>query len=185
MTDSNNDLVVNLLGALALGIADAQRRACQEAAGLEAAGPAALIAVQRYSDETVGFFDQILGLTSSGTVRLFDRLAHAGLIDRRPGADARTRTVSLTPTGQTAANAVRAARRSTIVEALTRLSNDEKRQLEPIAAKLLTTLASTRWEARHLCRLCDHPICDMAERCPVDLAITAAGHPRFEDQQKR
>lgn len=185
MTDAGNDFRSNIFGALLTALSDAQRQACELAAGHEAAAPAALIAIEQYPAEAVRFFEPILGLTSSGTVRLFDRLTTAGLIQRRAGHDARTRAVSLTPAGEVAAESVRLARRSVLAGALSSLSSAETQQLAKITEKMLTSLSGSRIQARRLCRLCDHRCCDNAGRCPVDLAVTAAGYPRYEHEHRR
>jgi MarR family transcriptional repressor of emrRAB len=175
---------MNLAGAFALAIADAQRQATELAAEHGAAAPAALIALEKYPRESVAFFTPILGLTGSGTVRLFERLTTAGLVQRDAGVDARTLALTLTPKGLEAARRVREARRAAISEALAPLSRTEGEQLTRLLKKILAALPGTRHHARHLCRLCDHLACDETGACPIDLAITAAGHPCYEDRQQ-
>jgi DNA-binding MarR family transcriptional regulator len=176
MTDSNIYLA-NLLGALALALSDRQREACEQAAGQGGAAGAVLTAIAQYPGENLGFFEPILGLTSSGIVRLLDRLVGAGLVERRLGADARTRAIHLTASGRAAVEAIQTARRATMTEALTPLCDTERRQLTTLVDKMLAGLTETRLQARQLCRLCDHRHCDDAGRCPIDRAVTAAGDP--------
>ena len=59
---------------------------------------------------------------------------------------------------------------------LSPLTAAERRQLEPVIEKLLGALTSDRWNARHICRLCDIPTCEMPA-CPVDQAIPQPGLP--------
>src|SRR6266566_2853821 len=59
---------------------------------------------------SVDLLRQVLGLTSSGTVRLLDRLEEAGYVRRGPGADGRSVSISLTESGRAAAEQVTAQR---------------------------------------------------------------------------
>jgi MarR family transcriptional repressor of emrRAB len=178
MTESDSYLE-NLLGALALAIADRQRAACESVVDHGPAAAAALIAIARYPRETVGFFESILGLTNSGTVRLFDRLSDAGLITRQPASDRRARAVTLTPEGNQRAATIQEARRAAINEILGSLSPRQQRDLVPLAEALLTALTDSRQKARKICRLCDHEHCDDIDLCPVDHAASALGEPRY------
>ena len=101
MTDepgSELDQAANLLGALSLLITDQMTDAMAEAGGRPESGAAALSALLHFLDQpTVDLLRQVLGLTSSGTVRLIDRMAESGYVQRGPGADGRSTSVSLTP----------------------------------------------------------------------------------------
>lgn len=178
MTESDNYLA-NLLGAMALAISDRQRLACESLVGHGPAAPSALTAIAHYPGETVSFFEAILGLTNSGTVRLLDRLTDAGLIERLPGADRRTRAVGLTAEGRRLAVSVQAARRRCSAELVATLSKHQRSELVTLAEMLLAQLTSSRTSARHICRLCDHQHCDDADRCPVDHAADALGEPSY------
>src|SRR5262249_50745048 len=90
--DANDglDRAANLLGALSLAVADRAADAVAAAAGRAEAAPAALSALLHFLDRpAVDLLRQVLGLTSSGTVRLLDRLTEAGYGPRGPGADGR------------------------------------------------------------------------------------------------
>jgi DNA-binding MarR family transcriptional regulator len=184
MSESVINRELNLVGAFALAVADGQRSASEHAVKHAAAAPAALVALEKYPHESVAFFAPILGLTDSGTVRLYERLTTAGLVKRQPGGNARTLALSLTPTGRRAVQRMRDARRRSIADTLAPLSPAERRQLTSLLEKTLAALPDTRPDARHLCRLCDHAACDETGTCPVDLAVTAAGHPSYEDHRQ-
>ena len=88
----------NLLGTLSLAVAGRIETATESPLGPSA--PAALSALDGFlGGEPIDALRQTLGLTHSGAVRLVDRLAEAGLAERRPGPDARTVAVVLTPVG--------------------------------------------------------------------------------------
>ena len=164
----------NVLGALSLLVADQMSDGVAAAAGQSVTGAAALSALEHFADGcSIDRLRRILGLTSSGTVRLVDRLVAAGDVRRREGPDARTTSVALTTAGRRAARRVTAARASVLEEALADLSPAERRDLERLAARVLEGLVrqklareaeSTRW----ICRLCDTDACGRAEgRCPA------------------
>ncbi len=184
MSESVFDRELNLIGAFALAVADAQRSAGEQDLDHVAAAPAALIAVAKYPHESVTFFAPILGLTGSGTVRLFERLAAAGLVQRQPGPDGRTLALALTSSGRRATQRITRARRQAVAHILAPLSDSERRQLTALLETVLPALPQDRTAARHLCRLCDHAACDAAGECPIDLAVTAAGHASYEEERQ-
>jgi predicted MarR family transcription regulator len=116
----------------------------------------------------------VLDLTHSGAVRLVDRLAADGLVERRRGADGRSVAVTLTPAGHRAVAEIRAARESALAAALSALSAGERRTLTELNAKLLAGLTSDRASARRICRLCDIEACGHERgTCPVTTAASA------------
>ena len=163
----------NLLGTLSLAIAGRVEHAVASPLGPSA--PAALSALDGFlGGEPIDALRQTLGLTHSGAVRLVDRLEAAGLAERRPGSDARTVAVVLTPVGHAAAEAVREARAAVLGEALTVLSADERATLTRLHEKLLAGLTSDRASARRICRLCDVEACGHHRgTCPVTEARRA------------
>jgi DNA-binding MarR family transcriptional regulator len=76
----------NVFGALALVVADQIADATAAAAGRADSAPAALAALLHFLDRpSVDQLRQVLGLTSSGAVRLIDRLAGSGRLVRTSG----------------------------------------------------------------------------------------------------
>ncbi len=102
---SDLDRAGNLLGALALSIADRMTDAVEESVGQSQSAAVALSALHHFADgATVDKLRRVLGLTPSGAVRLVDRLQDAGLVEReRGGADKRALALRLTPSGARAA----------------------------------------------------------------------------------
>jgi DNA-binding MarR family transcriptional regulator len=171
----------NVLGALSLVVADQVSDAVAAAADQSLTAAAALSALDHFADGcSIDRLRRILGLTSSGTVRLVDRLVAAGDVRRREGPDARTTSIELTAAGRRAARRVSAARATVLGDALSALSPAERRDLEQLAARVLDGVVrqklereaeSTRW----ICRLCDTDACGRAEgRCPAAAAAAAA-----------
>jgi DNA-binding MarR family transcriptional regulator len=169
------DQTANLLGALSLVIADRMADAMAEAGGRPESGAAALSALLHFLDRpAVDQLRQVLGLTSSGTVRLVDRMAESGYVQRGPGADGRSTSVSLTAIGRAAAEQVAAARAGVLLGALGGLSPAERETLRELMSKMLAGLIRGPGAVRWMCRLCDTGICRGAEGgCPVGNAVRA------------
>ena len=169
-----NPREANLLGTLSLAVAGRIETATESPLGPSA--PAALSALDGFlGGEPIDALRETLGLTHSGAVRLVDRLAEAGLAERRPGRDARTVAVELTPVGHAAAEAVRSAREAALEQALAVLSPDERATLTRLHERMLAGLTSDRASARRLCRLCDVDACGHHRgTCPVTNARARA-----------
>ena len=163
------DRTGNLLGALSLAVSDRTSDAVGGAAGGSDSTAAALSALLHFLDRpSVDLLRQVLGLTSSGTVRLLDRLEDAGYVERGPGRDGRSTSVSLTPAGRQAAERVAAGRAGVLEGALAVLSVDERETLERLMSKILVGLMRGPGAVRWTCRLCDTHACGRdAGSCPV------------------
>jgi len=163
------DRAANLLGALSLVIADRMADVMAEAGGRPESGAAMLSALLHFLDRpSVDLLRQVLGLTSSGTVRLVDRLAEAGYVRRGPGADGRSVSVELTGQGRKAAQAVAAARAGVLGGALATLSPAERETFEQLMSKMLIGMIRAPGATRWICRLCDTGTCRGAPGgCPV------------------
>jgi DNA-binding MarR family transcriptional regulator len=169
------DQTANLLGALSLVIADRMADAMTEAGGRPPSGAAALSALLHFLDRpTVDLLRQVLGLTSSGTVRLIDKMAESGYVQRGPGDDGRSTSVSLTPDGQAAAERVAAARAGVLLDALDALSPAERETLRGLMSEMLAGLIRGPGAVRWMCRLCETGVCRGTEGgCPVGNAVRA------------
>jgi DNA-binding MarR family transcriptional regulator len=163
------DQTANLLGALSLMIADRMADAMGEAGGRPESAAAALSALLHFLDQpSVDVLRQVLGLTSSGTVRLLDKMAESGHVERGPGADRRSVSVTLTGAGHAAAERISAARAGVLHSALAGLSAAERAALTAIMGKVLTGLMREPGAVRWMCRLCDTGVCRGTEGgCPV------------------
>jgi DNA-binding MarR family transcriptional regulator len=164
----------NLVGALALALADRVTEAAARAGGHGASGPAALAALHGTAGGvSIDGLRRIVGLTHSGAVRLVDRLAGAGLVERRVGADQRSVALWLTPAGRRAARRVLAQREAAVETALAGLPAADRAALVRVAERLLPELG----DERRVCRLCDGDACGRpAGTCPMQRA--ASSRPR-------
>jgi DNA-binding MarR family transcriptional regulator len=165
----------NLLGALALTLSDRLEGATTEAASLAENDAIALSALHQFLESPrVDLLAQVLGLTSSGTVRLIDRLEDAGLVRRTAGQDGRVTSAALTASGRRRAQGVARTRMELLEEALSVLSPTERHQFGELAGRILAGLVRPPGATRWTCRLCDLAACGRpAGRCPVATAARA------------
>lgn len=163
------DRPANVLGALALVVADQIADATTAAAGRADSAPAALAALLHFLDRpSVDMLRQVLGLSSSGTVRLLDRLTESGYVERVPGADRRSTAIVLTEAGRLAAEEVCRARTGVLDRAAAVLSPAERTEFDRLAGKMLVGMMRGPGAARWICRLCDIGICRGSPGgCPV------------------
>ena len=168
------DRAANLLGALGLVVADRMTDALEESSGQSLTTATALSALRDFLDEpSVDLLRQVLGLTSSGTVRLVDRLVEAGYVRRGTGPDGRTTAVRLTAAGRRAAAKVAAARGQVLEEALSALPPGERAAFERSLGTVLVAMMRGPGATRWMCRLCDTGACGRpAGRCPVAAEAT-------------
>jgi DNA-binding MarR family transcriptional regulator len=178
---SDLDGQANLLGALAQVITDQTAQAAAAAAGQSASAAAALSALHHFLDRpTLDQLRKVLGLTPSGTVRLVDRLAGAGLVSRGPGGDGRSRSVILTEEGQRAAERITAARAAVLSGALDGLSPADRQALHSLLSQTMAGVVAGKDGGAWICRLCDLGACGRASgKCPAANAAAAkyAGLP--------
>jgi DNA-binding MarR family transcriptional regulator len=171
--DEALDRTANVLGALSLMITDEMAEAVTGVAGHSVTAATALSAMHHFLDRpTIDLLRQVLGLTSSGTVRLVDRLEQDGYVTRGPGPDGRSTAVALTAAGHKAAAKVSAARTAVLAGALGALSAEERAVLEGLAGRVLAGLVRGPGATRWMCRLCDTTACGHEDgRCPVTRAV--------------
>jgi DNA-binding MarR family transcriptional regulator len=156
----------NRLGALALGLSDAQEAAAMAASGLGPTACAALLAVGVAPGASIGEVAPVAGVSHSVMVRATDALAAAGLVTRAVGADRRRVALRLTPAGEATRAAILAARAAALEAALAPLTERERAALDGLLGSLLAGLTTGRTQADHLCRLCDEDAC--GDDCPVE-----------------
>jgi DNA-binding MarR family transcriptional regulator len=163
------DRVTNLLGAFALVLGDRTEEALDRAIDGPATAAAALSALLHILDRpSIDRLGGVLGLTSSGTVRLVDRLVEAGYVSRGRGSDRRSSVISLTAAGRRAAERISSARAEVLGEALSVLSPRERDSFEELVSRVLVAQIRGPGATRWMCRMCDTAACGREQgRCPV------------------
>jgi MarR family transcriptional regulator, negative regulator of the multidrug operon emrRAB len=168
------DRSANLLGALALRVADRMRAAVATETSESAA--TALSAIHNFLDAPrIDQLANVLGLSSSGTVRLVDGLAAQGLVVRRQGSDGRESVVGLTSTGRRRAAAVTRARADVLAEALSPLPKAERAAFENAVEKVLIGLVRGPRGRGWMCRLCSTATCGAEPGQPCSITRDALG----------
>lgn len=163
------DRLTNLLGVLALAVADRVAGATEAACGAGGAAAAVLVHLSRHPDTSVSDLAAVVGVGGSGGVRLVNRLAAQGLVTRAPSpTDGRTVLLRLTGTGTETARRVLHAREEAVRQVVEGLGEDQRSALEQLLPDLLTALPSSRTEVLRTCRLCDVTVCRQAPGCPLD-----------------
>jgi DNA-binding MarR family transcriptional regulator len=165
----------NVLGAFAGVLTDMTAAEMTAASGLAASDAAALSALRHFLRKpTIGQLHQVLGLSPSGTVRLVDRLARAGLVTREPGNDGRERSVALTARGRRAADRITAARARMLSSSLAGLTPAQRDSLHELICRLMAAIVHSKSGGAWTCRLCDLRACGRDDgHCPAANAAAA------------
>ncbi len=173
-TDRTLERLLNLAGAWALAVNDAQQGAVTSATGHSGAIPSALVTIGAFPGQTIEELRQALGLTHSGAVRLVDRLVEAGWLERRPGEGGRAVSLVLTPGGREVERELLSEREGAIAALLDPLNDTDRHQLEALLEKMLDSRARVRCDPRYVCRLCERRTC---VPCPVSRAAVGKDDP--------
>ena len=171
----SDERTAQLLGALALALADRAGAAVEADAGLAGSDAAALVTLRNYAEgEPLDLLRRALALSHPGVVRLADRLQARGLVERhRTERDGRAVALRLTPAGRRAADAALAARGEAIGAALETLEPAQRRALAPMLERMLGAQTTDSTASLVICRMCDPDVCGHPDRCPVTQAAIA------------
>ncbi len=161
---ASDERTANLLGALALTLADRAGAAVHADAGVSGSDAAALVTLRNYAeDEPLDLLRRALALSHPGVVRLADRLQARGFVERhRSDRDGRAVALRLTRAGRRAADA-----------ALTTLDAGERKALAPMLERMLGAQTTDSTASLVICRMCDPDVCGHPDRCPVTQAAIA------------
>ena len=166
----------NVFGAFALMVSDEIIQASSsQAPQAPQAGPtaSALALLAHMPGLSIRMLSVGVGLSHAGTVRLVDRLATEGLIERRDhSSDGRTRSLFLTEAGKTVSVDVLNSRDRVIAEALAALTHEEVRFLGDISARVLRARLESLEHSYRVCRLCCYEGCP---NCPIDAELRQRG----------
>jgi MarR family transcriptional regulator, negative regulator of the multidrug operon emrRAB len=158
-----DERLLNLLGALSVALADRIAAATEEALGESATAVAALVNAAQFPGISIEELRHCLGLSHSAAVRVVDRLAARGLVERRPGAHGPAVALRATARGERLATRVLDIRREVVREvAGDALTGD----LDSVLGAMLARLTIDPEAGDRACRLCDVGVCP-TERCPV------------------
>lgn len=159
---------LNAAAAWALSTVDAMATG-YERAELAEREVAALVLLSSHPGAGVDWLYPRLDLTQSGTVRLVDRLAGAGLVERGAPGGRRGIPLTLTGSGRERLEQALAERAAALADATAALTPAERDVLARLLAKALAGRPRGRAAADVACRLCDWPGCPRP--CPVDASV--------------
>jgi DNA-binding MarR family transcriptional regulator len=148
-------------------------RAAMGRLGVEQRDLAALTLVGAYDGCSLEWLRPRIELTQSGTVRLVDRLAARGLLERGPSAG-RGVPLHLTGPGAALLEQWSQVRDETVASVLADVPEDLRAALVRGLSQGLQARDRVRAEADATCRACAWPAC--GADCPVDRSV-AAGQP--------
>lgn len=154
----------NLLGVVALAVADRIEDTARDILSHAGETPAALIVIGYGFGPSNDRLRRILGLSHPGTVRLVDRLVADGLVERHEGRDKRAIALYLSKRGSAVREALLKGRLAAIRPFLTSLTDAEQETFAALLHKMLSSMEATEMERRTLCRLCDDRVCS---NCPI------------------
>jgi DNA-binding MarR family transcriptional regulator len=166
------DRLAQLLGVLSLAATDRFRAAVEGSLGRAGAHAGALVHLDAYPGESIRGLAAVLGVSHPAAVKIADRLAADGLLERQPGSDHRTVALHLTAEGRRAAAGVLSRRAGELNDLLSALAPAECEALELLLEKLVAGLAHDRPGAVAVCRLCDRATCCGDVRgCPMQHTV--------------
>ena len=170
--------LANVLGAVGIGLSDVAGSAVISATGLDETAAAALLAVTTRPGQPISDLATGLAITHSGAVRTVDRLQDLGLVERyHLVADRRITRLKPTERGAALADRALSARRTALAALLEQVDQAEIPALSRAIETILRGLPRTRQDAWHICRLCEHAVCQ-GTACPVGSAVPeASGRP--------
>lgn len=167
MTLKASDRLVNLLGALALGVSDRMRSAVAEAMPLGGETAAALIMIGHVPTLSIDQLSHILRLSHAGTVRLVDRLVERNLVEKRPSAiDRRTMSLTLTTDGRQQRKKLLALRQAALAPLVKQVAPEDLAVFERVVETITARLPEDAFSALTTCRFCDEHRCT---DCPMEV----------------
>ncbi len=162
----SSDRLVNLFGALALGVTDRVRRATMGWTDLGGETAAALVAIGHTPGLSVDQLSRVLHLSHPGTVRLLDRLTTADLAIRRAARrDRRVALLTLTKAGRARRKAILKRRQEALKMVLKEIDPQDRPVLERLTETILRSLPKDATSALTICRFCNDQVC---QDCPMD-----------------
>jgi MarR family transcriptional regulator, negative regulator of the multidrug operon emrRAB len=160
----------NLLGVVGLAVADRIEAAARDILSHAGETPAALVVIGYGTGPSNDQMRRVLGLSHPGTVRLIDRLVADGLVERREARDKRAIALYLTKRGKALREELLKERLASIRQLLAPLTAAEQETLAALLHKMLSSMETTDFERRTLCRMCDNRVCT---NCPIPADFTA------------
>ena len=169
-TGGGSTHTANILGALAVLIQDRVESAWQSSLDLSPMAAAALVQIDNEPGSSIEAVAGRIGLTHSATVRVIDKLAERGLVEKdRARKDARAQSLTLSKPGKRLAQQLHEARNQVTDDLLAGLVPEQRTALEQAVRAILHRCVEPGREADVTCRVCDDHRCS-PEICPIRVA---------------
>lgn len=166
MTDSEQILLGNRLGALANAISDRLQRELIPTAPVSSSQVSVLVILHSFPGASIEELSQALILSHSNLVRAVEQTRQAGFLDKKPSKDNRSSALFITPAGEEILSDFYQKRQQQMQAVLSVLSDDEQETLAALMDKLLTKFPNGREHGGRICRYCDIDFCSRAD-CPM------------------
>lgn len=160
----------NILGALSLLIQDRVESAWESELDFSPMAAAALVQIENEAGSSIEQVARRIGLTHSATVRVIEKLAERGLVEKdRACKDARAQSLKLTGAGKRTGQQLHAARNRVTDDLLAGLDPAQREALRAVVRAILHQAVVPGREADVTCRVCDERRC-RPEICPIRVA---------------
>jgi len=163
-------LLANKLGALWTTIGQAVEAGF---GSLSPSSAAAVLTLRHRQTISATALGRILGLSQPASARLVGKLVMDGHVARQERASGKEIGLRLTPKGRRLAEDLQRRRLAACERLLAALAPPDRRTLDRLLSALLAAPVTDRGYARHVCRFCDHGVCDGPD-CPIGCAATAS-----------
>ncbi|SBP87453.1 Transcriptional regulator, MarR family [Thiomonas delicata] len=165
--ERNQALQANKLGAMWAVLDRAISGALEDYSPSSAA---ILLWLSYWPPMSVSELGKVLSLSQPACSRAIDRLAASGFV-RKSHSGSRETLVEILAAGRIEAMRLQTQRLSTLSAMLSTLAKSEQAEFTNLLNKLLAGAVENRADARHICRFCDHGVCD-GPFCPVGCRAT-------------
>jgi len=159
--------LMNILGAFCFSVSDRVSEATDEALGMNASYPSALVQIGLFSDQ-LSNLESALSIGQSAASRLVQKLEEIGLVYKKGSLiDSRSSTLHLTDKGMEEMQNILKKRYKVLEEVISPLSTNEQTIFLGFISKILDSIVKERKTSDSVCRLCDLNSCPQ-NICPAE-----------------
>lgn len=159
--------LMNILGAFCFSVSDRVSAATNEALGMNASYPSALVQIGLFSDQ-LSSLESALSMGQSAATRLVQRLEKMGFVyKKRSPTDSRASTLHLTDKGMEEMQSILQERYKVLGQIISPLSIQEQTVFLGLISKILEGTVKDRQTSDSVCRFCDLTSCPQ-ECCPAE-----------------
>ena len=169
------NLLGNRLGALANAISDRLQRDLIPTQPIGNSQLSVLVMLHSFPGASIENISQALDLSHSNLVRVVEQLRQMNILEKKPGRDARSTALFITPAGETILTDFYRQRDAQMQAVLAVVSADEQQTLAKLVNKLLSSFPDGQTNDGRICRYCTIDACSRAD-CPMHTHETVVQH---------